>query len=547
MTAFRRPHRPLPEERRPPALARISDYPRHWAAADPARIAVRFGPDGWTYGDLADRIDRAARALLALGVRPGDRVATLSPPHPDFLVTFLAAASIGAIWLGLNPRYQLRELEYVVGDAAPSVILARTRIDSRSFAAELRALASGIGRNARFGLLDDPGHGTPPAGATGETNLPGEPFARMLAAGEAVAPAELARAREAVSPDDPCLIVYTSGTTGRPKGAVIRHHGLVHVARVQHAIWPVEPLRVINNLPINHIGCVGDITCDTLVPGGTIVFQEQFDPGAMLAAIPAERITMFGHVPTALQLVVGHPAFDTTDFSSVQLLIWEGAAAPAALIERLRSKCAEVANAYGMTETVGSVTFTFDSDDLEVLADSVGWPVPEYGVRIATESGAPVPPGTPGEIQVKGGFVTSGYWQRDDATRELFTADGWLRTGDLAVERSDGAYRLIGRLKEMFKSGGYNVYPREIELVLERHPGVAMAAVIGVPDPLYQEVGHAFVMARPGAAVDPAGLEAFCRGELANYKVPKRFTVAAEFPMLPIGKIDKQALRGAAR
>jgi fatty-acyl-CoA synthase len=198
-----------------------------------------------------------------------------------------------------------------------------------------------------------------------------------------------------------------------------------------------------------------------------------------------------------------------------------------------------------MTETVGSVTFTFDSDDSEVLSDSIGWPVPEYGVRIAGETG-PVPAGSPGEIQVKGDFVCHGYWNRPEASRDLFTPDGWLRTGDLAVERPDGAYRLIGRLKEMFKSGGYNVYPREIEQVLESHPDVAMAAVIGMPDPLYQEVGHAFVMVVPGRTPTAEALELHCRTQLANYKVPKRFVIAAEFPMLPIGKIDKQALKAGA-
>jgi acyl-CoA synthetase (AMP-forming)/AMP-acid ligase II len=287
---------------------------------------------------------------------------------------------------------------------------------------------------------------------------------------------------------------------------------------------------------------VGDITIDTLVPGGTIVFQDQFDPEAMLAAIEPERITFFGHVPTVLQLIVNHPRFDTVDWSSVELIIWEGAAAPAELIRRLADKCPNLANAYGMTETVGSVTFTFDATDVDVLANSIGWPVPEYGVRLVGEENRLVPPGETGEIQVKGDFVTLGYWNRPEATRDLFTSDGWLRTGDLAVLRPDGAYRLIGRLKEMFKSGGYNVYPREIELVLERHPDVAMAAVVGVPDPLYQEVGHAFVMVHPGRQPSPEDLEAHCRAELANYKVPKRFVVATELPMLPIGKIDKRKL-----
>jgi acyl-CoA synthetase (AMP-forming)/AMP-acid ligase II len=527
---FVRPHRPLPEPERPPRLRLISDYPAHWAALEPDREAVVFEDARWSYRELAERVDSCARALVAWGIRPGDRVATLAPPSPDFYVTFLATASVGAIWLGLNPRYQRRELEYLIGDARPRLLFARTRIGERDYGRELAFMADGTSVEAVV-ALDAPG---PAPGAI--------PYPAFVTPRHSGPPAV---ERPAVAPSDPALIVYTSGTTGAPKGALITHHALIHVARVQSAIWPVRPYRVINNLPINHIGCVGDITCDALVPGGTIVFQEQFDPAAMLAAVPKERITFFGHVPTVLQLLADHPAFATTDFSTVEIIIWEGAAAPPGLIERLRAKCPNLANAYGMSETVGSVTFTFDADEVDLLANSIGWPVPDYQVRIAADDRA-VGPGEPGEIQVRGDFVCLGYWNRPDATRDLFTPDGWLRTGDLAVERTDGAYRLIGRLKEMFKSGGYNVYPREVEQVLEAHPDVALAAVIGVPDPLYQEVGHAFVMAVPGRAPTAEELERYCRTQLANYKVPKKFVIGTGFPMLPIGKIDKQALRAAA-
>jgi acyl-CoA synthetase (AMP-forming)/AMP-acid ligase II len=530
------PHRPRAEDARPPRLRLISDYARHWAEQAPEREAVVSGETRWRYPELARRVDQAARALIAAGVAPGDRVAALTPPHPDFMVSFLATASIGGIWLGLNPRYQRGELEYAVTDAEPRIVLARAAIGDRRYDDDLEALRQACPTIERVVALG--GDAPPVAG--------GESYADFVARGAAVDDAALAGRRGRVGSGDPCLIVYTSGTTGRPKGAMISHHGLIHVARVQHAIWPVDPLRIINNLPVNHIGCVGDITCDTLVPGGTLVFQEQFDPGGMLELVEREEITMFGHVPTALQLIVSHPRFETTDFSGVQLIIWEGAAAPVGLIERLRAKCPSLANAYGMTETVGSVTFTFDATETDLLANSVGWPVPEYGVRLADAAGTPAADGQPGEVQVRGDFVTLGYWRRPEATDELFTPDGWLRTGDLAVTRPDGAIRLIGRLKEMFKSGGYNVYPREVEQALETHPGVAMAAVIGIPDPLYAEVGHAFVIAEPGQDPAPAELEAHCRARLANYKVPKRFTVARELPMLPIGKIDKQALKRMA-
>lgn len=532
MTRTVRPARPLPEQERPPRLDLISDYPRFWAGADPDRDAVIFGSSRWSYRDLAGQVDSYARALLAAGVRSGDRVATLSPPHPDYYVTFLATTSIGAIWVGLNPRYQRRELDYVLGDATPSLVFTRERVGDRDFRTDLDALGEAHPGVRRWVRLDG-------------SDEHAESRTRFLERGASVTDTQLASIRAEVSTGSPCLIVYTSGTTGQPKGALISHHGLIRVARVQHGIWPVSPLRVVNNLPINHIGCVGDITCDTLVPGGAIIFQEQFEPGGMLELIEREGATLLGHVPTALEYLARHPRFDQTDFSRMQLIIWSGAAAPASLVERLRSKCSDVASAYGMTETVGSVTFTFDSDEMAVLAGSIGWPVDEYEMRIAGSDGTALPPGETGELQVRGDFLTLGYWNRPDATRDLFTADGWLHTGDLGTIGPDGTYRLHGRLKEMFKSGGYNVYPREIETVLESHPDVAMAAVIGVADPTFQEVGHAFVLVHPGRSPTAEALEQFCRGSLANYKVPKRFIVATDFPMLPIGKIDKQALRAS--
>lgn len=532
MTRTVRPARPLPEDKRPPRLDLISDYPRYWAGIDPDRDAVIFRPLRWSYRELADQVDNYARALLAAGVRPGHRVATLSTPHPDFYVTFLAAASIGAIWVGLNPRYQRRELDYVLGDATPSLVFARQTVGDRDYRADLAALAAAHPGVRQWVALDGPDEAP-------------DSRKRFLEAGAALSDTQLTEVRASVSTTDPCLIVYTSGTTGQPKGALISHHGLIRVARVQHGVWPVQPLRMVNNLPINHIGCAGDITCDTLVPGGALIFQEQFEPGGMLELLEQEGATVLGHVPTALEYLARHPRFEATDFSRVQLIIWAGAAAPVTLIERLRTKCPDLASAYGLTETVGSVTFTFDSDSIEVLAGSIGWPVDEYEMRIAASDGTALPPGETGEVQVRGDFLTLGYWNRPEATAALFTADGWMHTGDLGTVNPDGSYRLIGRLKEMFKSGGYNVYPREIEIVLESHPDVAMAAVIGVADPTFQEVGHAFVLVHPGRSPTPDDLEQHCRAALANYKVPKRFVVATDMPMLPIGKIDKQALRAS--
>jgi acyl-CoA synthetase (AMP-forming)/AMP-acid ligase II len=523
----------------PPALPLISDYAGWWAAQRPEAEAVVLGDLRWTWAELSRRVDETARALLAAGVGAGDRVATLSPPHPDYLVTFLATCSIGALWLGLNPRYTLGELDYVVGDAEPSVIFTRTVIGDRDYRRDLATLRGAHSSVRSTVVLGD----DPLFGGAGS-------LAAFLAGAESVSAAELAARRRAVDPGSAALIVYTSGTTGKPKGAMIPHRGLVQCSLVQGGVWTVDPLRILNNLPINHIGCVGDISCFALVAGGTIVFMESFDPDAIPAVIAAERITCWGQVPAMFAMTLGGEAEGRRGgggFSGLQLIVWSGSAAPRDLILRLGALCPRRSSSYGLTESVGSLTYVAGTDDLSILADTIGWPSPAYDFRIARPDGTEAAVGEAGEIQTRGDHIMLGYWRRPEATREAVDADGWLHTGDLAIRRPDGAITLVGRLKEMFKSGGYNVYPREVEIALEAHPSVHLAAVIGVPDPVYAEVGHAFVMVAPGATVAEDDLRAHCRERLANYKVPKRFTIAADLPLLPIGKIDKQALRGRVR
>jgi len=513
---------------------RISDYTRRWAEAAPDREAVVLGSIRWSYAELDRRVDRLARALLAAGVRRGDRVATLCTPHPDYFVTFLASASIGALWLGLNPRYTLGELQYVVNDAAPKVLFTRTRIGERDYIDDIIALKGGCQAIESLVVL---GNDPPVPGA--------ESFAAFEARTDVVSADDLAHARALVEPGDAALLVYTSGTTGRPKGAMLPHRGLVKCSEVQVRHWVADPLRILNNFPINHVGCVGDISCYVLVAGGTMVFMEQFDPGRMLQLIAQERITVWGQIPAVFTMTLGTdrradgPA-DRPDLASIQLIIWSGSAAPRDLILQLRDICPNLSSSYGLTESVGSVTYAVGTDDLDILADTIGFPCPDYEFRLASPEGVEVGVGEPGEIQVRGDFIMLGYWNRPEATREAIDAEGWLHTGDLGLRRPDGAIRLIGRLKEMFKSGGYNVYPREIEIALESHPAVRLAAVIGVPDPVYAEVAHAFVVAE---GISEAELREHCRTRLANYKVPKQFTIRSDLPLLPIGKIDKRALR----
>lgn len=517
----------------PPVLERISDYCAWQAERRPDAEALVLGDRRTSFGQLATAVDRLARALLAAGIEKGDRVATLQTPHPDYLVAFLATASIGAIWVGLNPRYRLGELEHVIGDAEPKLLITRTAIDARRYDEEIASLLASSPSLDRVVAFE------------GEAAVDGvEPMATFLAAGEAVDSEVLDDARRSCGGRDPCLIVYTSGSTGKPKGALLSHEALAMFSLAQNRIWPLSTYRAVNYFPINHVGCVVDCTLPCLVASGTLFFLEHFDPEVCLDLIERERVTLWGSVPSVFQMQLALPTFERYDLSSVELIVWEGAALPLGHIERLRRITPRLATNYGMTETTSAITATDPTDDLDVLAGSIGTAFPGVEVRLADASGEPVPDGVPGEVQTRSALNMLGYWRQPVATADAFTEDGFFRTGDLAQRRPDGRYSIVGRIKEMYKSGGYNVYPREVEAVLESHPAVALAAVVSAPDSLWQEVGVAYITLASDVGVE--ALADFCRGQLANYKIPKRFVIEPDMPMLPIGKIDKVRLKERA-
>ena len=521
-----------------PLLTLISDYAAWYGEQTPDAPAATLDGQVQTYAELAHGVDALARAMIAAGVGKGDRVAMLAPPSPDFLTVFLATAAVGAIWVGLNPRYRYEELAYVVSDCAPRLIIGRRRVAGRDYVEDLEALAAEV--SADLVLI-------------GEDDLDARahlPLSVYVAQGEAVPDEALTERKRSVSTRDPCLIVYTSGSTGKPKGAVLHHEGLILPALEQGEPLRGEPLCMLNYLPINHIGCVGDITAMVLVNGGKLAFLEQFNVETGLNTMASEGVTLWGTVPSVFEMTVAHSAFAQTNLSAVRRVFWGGAAMPAPTIKALIPVATCMGTNYGLTESCGPIAATGDMmvrDDADVAfaTASVGRPTRHYEVRLRAEDGLLVEnAGVDGEIEAKGAPLFLGYWNRPDATADAFTKDGWFRTGDVGAWLDDGRLRITGRLKEMYKSGGYNVYPREIEIALEGHPAITEAAVVGIPDPVWGEVGVAFVIAR--ADVDAAQLQAHCRERLANYKIPKRFAIEPDLPRLPVGKVDKMALRRLA-
>ncbi|WP_252259862.1 class I adenylate-forming enzyme family protein [Erythrobacter aurantius] len=499
----------------PDTLPTLEAHVRWWAAHDGAREAAVLGGTRWSYATLEREVTSLACAMLAAGVARGDRVATLAPPGLDFLKSYLAATRIGAIWVGLNPRYRFDELAHVLRDAAPRLLLARAHPEL----AEVRALCP------LTVMLDDPAD-----------------LDAFIAKGAALPAGALDSAMACVTAEDPAVLVYTSGSTGAPKGAILSHGAIVRFARGQNDIWPLSPLRVLNYFPINHVGCLNDILAPALVAGGCCVFMEQYDTRESLRLMQDEAITFWGSVPSVFQMQLALPDFADFDLSAVQLIVWEGAAMAPDLIAQLGRICRWRTTNYGMTETTSAITVLEPTDDETLLSETVGSAFPGVEVRLMGADGAPTRPGEAGEVQTRSALNCLGYWNNPEATAAAFTPDGWFRTGDLAMQRPDGRYRIVGRLKEMFKSGGYNVYPREIESVIEAHPDVSAAAVVGIPDPVWDEVGVAYVE----GAVTAEAIAEWCRARLANYKIPKHIHCEAALPLLPIGKIDKPLLRRRA-
>jgi len=505
----------------------IYDFVVHHAQARPDAEAVVDGQTRLNFAALQAQVDGIACALLANGIGRGDRVATLAPPSLDFWLTYLATVSIGAIWHGLNPVYREREFAYLLGDAKPALVFVRSPYDGRDYAAELAAVPNSV---RSFVTLGEPG-------------APTNSLAQFASQGASVTRARLDAARAAVAVQDIAVIVYTSGTTGQPKGAMLSHNTIVQSALV-NARWMGDRLgSTVCAAPTNHVGALNNVCMNLFARGGRIIFYPRVDIAALGKIRRGERPTYLVTSPTGFMMSMSAPGFDPKKLDHTQLIVCGGATTSLNILEAWQPIGCPIVSVYGQTETCGIITHTDIDAPLVDVALTIGRPLPGCDFRVAQPDGSVCANGEPGELQFRGPYVMSGYYNRPDATRDAFTADGYLHTGDLGYCRDDGNIVFVGRLKEMFKSGGYNVYPLEIEQAITEHPDVLIAAVLPVADPMYQEVGHAFVMPLPGRTVTPAQLKGFLKERIANYKVPKGFTVEPALPLLPNGKIDKQTLK----
>jgi len=534
-----------------------------------ARIAAQFGgreavvsihqQRRLRYRELQDAVDELARGLLAIGFKKGERVGVWSTNNIEWLLLQLATARVGCVLVNINPAYRPRELAYALQKSEVQGLFTIPRFRSSDYTGMLVELIPDLRNHAAAGIehpdfpalrrivLCDPAD---PA----RTVAPHPGFmtwGEVMAAGAGIEPGQLEAASAALDVDDPINIQYTSGTTGFPKAVVLTHHNLLNNAYfTARALHFSEHDRLCVPVPFYH--CFGMVISNLvcLAVGACLVLpSEHFDPLAVLQAIQQERCTALHGVPTMFIAELGHPRLREFDRSSLRTGIMAGAPCPAALMQRVIGDlhCPEILIGYGETEASPLTHLTSRDDTLERRTETVGTNLPHQEVKVVdVKTGATVAVGAIGEICFRGYHVMRGYYNDPDATRKAIDAHGWLHSGDLGSMDGDGYVRITGRLKDMIIRGGENIYPAEIEEFLFTHPKVAQVAVFGVPDEFYGEAVMAWIQLRAGEKASADEIQAFCKGRIAHFKIPKYVWFVDEFPMTVTGKLQKFRMRELA-
>ena len=528
----------------------ISDLLAQTASNMPDQPAAVFPQQNvrWTYAQFSRQVDRLAGGLHALGIKKGDRVGIWSPNRVEWLLTQFATARIGAILVCINPAYRLAELEYALNSVGCVALVTARDFKGSDYTGMLQELAPEIAVSDKGRLTAQRLPHLHHIIVMGDDVPPGMiAFDAICAKGEAVAPLDLDRISSQLKPEDPINIQFTSGTTGRPKGACLTHHNIVNNAHFVTATMEFTNRdRLCIPVPFYH--CFGMVmgTLGCVTKGATMVVPgEGFDATDTLRAVTQEGCTALYGVPTMFVTALALPEFETYDLSTLRTGIMAGAPCPIEVMRQVQSKMHmhQVTIAYGMTET-SPVSFQSNMDDpLEQRVSSVGRVHPHVEVKIVDEAGKTVAPGTQGELLTRGYSVMQGYWGEPEQTAASIDAEGWMHTGDLAIMDGDGYCAITGRVKDMILRGGENIYPREIEEFLYTHPDVAQAQVFGVPDERLGEIVCAWLVLKAGASTSEKDIKDYCRQNIAHFKVPAHVRFKDDLPMTVTGKPQKFVMR----
>ena len=519
--------------------------------------AERFGPrealvyegQRWTFDEFREETDRVARALIGLGIQPGDKVSLWMPNRAEWLFLFGAVAKIGAILVPINTRFRTGDMEYLVNHSDSAALILMDRSGPVDYLDMLREVAPEVESGdptslspAAFPALrnvivvgDER-----PAGVIG--------WDAMLAGADEVPAGELAQREAAVSPDDTFLLMYTSGTTGFPKGVMHCHNPIRTITDAANRMAMSSRDVILMYLPLFHCFGLYEGPLMSWVTGARVVLTAMFEAGETLRLIESEKATVMNGFDAHFYDLCHHPDVDNTDRSSLRTILLAVGMASSEPVARLtQEKFCPTLSAWGMTEVGVGATRTFLDAPVDDRCVESGHPLPGYEFKVIDpDTGDELPPSTMGELCVRGYATMQGYYKRPEATAEAIDGEGWFHTGDVATIRDDGSVRFLGRYKDMLKVGGENVDPTEVEAFLLEHPAITKAQVIGVPDLRLSEVACACVVVEPGQAVTDADLDAFCRGKMASFKIPRYLVALDDYPMTSSGKVQKYLLRQMA-
>jgi fatty-acyl-CoA synthase len=510
----------------------------------------------WTYSEYRERANAVAKGLMALGLQRGDHIAVWAVNLPEWILLEMAAAKAGLVLVTVNPILRATEVEYILKQSDARALFFMARIRDHDCLATLRSLTTPGTKNGevtserlpmlRYVSLMD----APPAGLLEQDGWRPTLFREMVASGAQISDAELSERQASVKPADAVIIMYTSGTTGLPKGAMLTHRGIINdlmlsLARTGNAVGPGD--RYCLPAPFFHIAGAG-IAVGALAASMTLHPLLAFDPLKVLQIISTERCSLLFAVPTMLIAILQHSDFNKYPLSSLKYVSSAGAPVPVALMEQVKERMgADVAIAFGQTENTAVMTLTLPDDPFERKSATVGIPLPHVEVKIINPAtGEVVPCRQRGEICCRGFLVMREYYNMPEKTAEAIDSEGWLHTGDLATMDAHGYVNIVGRLKEMVIRGGENIFPREIEEFLIRHPKIADVQVLGVPDTFFGEELLAVVIPRAGVQLTEEELREYCEGQISHQKIPHYFQFVESYPMTASGKVQKFVLRQQA-
>jgi acyl-CoA synthetase (AMP-forming)/AMP-acid ligase II len=500
----------------------------HTVASIPDGLAVIFEDQRLTWREVAEQVSGLAKSLLALGIQRGDRIGVLSPPRPEYLITYLAASRIGAILTGFSIQYTAREIIDYAKLVHPVAMIVVPELGVGARVGELCKALPFVEHRISIGS----------APADGLT-----PLHELIEQGQALPDGPMEERAAQLREDDGAFIVFTGGSTGMPKPALLSHKNIVTSVIAQNrTLGFTSSDRLISHLPMNHVSGAVLVTSAAIQAGVTLVMLERFHPVKTMELLEREKVTLLGQVPTMYAMELMLPNFKEYDLSSLRELIIAGAPTPEPVMRMVATMAPLAIHAYGLTEATGMVAYTAPGDSADVLVQSVGRVIDEADVRIVDAAHRPLPANEVGEIALRGDVVMIGYYGHPEETARQIDDAGWFYTGDMGKLDERNYLHILGRKKEMYISGGYNVYPLEVESYMDTHPDVMASACIGRPDPVMGETGVIFVTLMPGAETTRRELRAYCKLGLARYKQPRYIYVLDALPTTAVGKVDKQAL-----